>query len=596
MTAELIARLREHDILHRLLQKNAPSQPSIGPVFGDSVNLPDFYYVDSGNGNDGNDGRDPAFPLATIDAAINKCTASQGDIILVQPGHSETLTAAIELDVIGVQVIGVGEGNLRPQITLAADDNGIEISAANCRVENIYFNERTTTPTGNNGYIDVSAANAKILNCHFDCGAEDLDSITLALNADSCEIGGNRWVTTADGPDSAIRIEAIIDLLHVHHNIIDGGTVANGFDEGSIVSGSVHTNCIVEYNTFHALVSGFGLTFTAAATGVIQYNVFALGTLGSMLDPGSCMCIQNFEQDAVDESGILVPSVNPAGTVGGGAHGAINDITTDGMHGKLGTDTEMSDRSIWDMLEGDGFNSWPAGAAYANDVSIAEVLAYIQDGVRRGTGTVNPADVSLYDLIGGTKGHPAWPTAAAYTNDVSLMEVVGYIQDQIRPPAGDHIPGYGIRVSKTDVNVQATTDDIFTITGLVMVTLMIGEVTAAFDGTIGNFSLRIKTSNEPLCAATSVTSDLVDTLYMLTGQPNAPLNGGIAPTPHVAGPSAEHDSTVDRSPAQSPMLLGNASGSEIVEMLLSAADAATGALTLTCYYIPLEASASVVAA
>ncbi|KKM76659.1 hypothetical protein LCGC14_1377970, partial [marine sediment metagenome] len=63
--------LRVQDLLHRMRRAVAGSQSTIDPPFGDSPNLPDIYYVDSGNGSDGNDGRDPGFPMATIDAAIN---------------------------------------------------------------------------------------------------------------------------------------------------------------------------------------------------------------------------------------------------------------------------------------------------------------------------------------------------------------------------------------------------------------------------------------------------------------------------------------------------------------------------------------------
>jgi hypothetical protein len=32
------------------------------------------------------------------------------------------------------------------------------------------------------------------------------------------------------------------------------------------------------------------------------------GTLGSMLDPGSCFCFENYEADDIDESGRLFPT------------------------------------------------------------------------------------------------------------------------------------------------------------------------------------------------------------------------------------------------------------------------------------------------
>ncbi len=169
---------------------------------------------------------------------------------------------------------------------------------------------------------------------------------------------------------------------------------------------------------------------------------------------------------------------------------------------------------------------------------------------------------------------------------MSLAKAIRYISENVRPPAGAHIPGYGIQVSKTDVDVQSTTDDLFTITGLVLVTLMIGEVTDAFDGTIGNLSFRIKTSNGAISAATAVTSDLVKTLYIVSGDPTDTLNAGGTPIRSVG-------SVTD---GIHPMILGNVGGTETIEMLLSAADVGTGALTVTLYYIPLEASAAIVAA
>ena len=475
MTKNGSIQYRELDHAHRVLQAAQNSQPSISYPAGDSPNLPDIYFVDSGNGSDGNDGRDPGFPMATIDAAINRCTASQGDVILVQPGHSESLTAAIELDVIGVQILGIGEGTLRPQITLTADDNGIEVSAANCTVENLYFNERTTTPTSNNAYIDVSAVSCKLLSLHFDVGAEDLDSITIAAGGDSLEIGHCRWVTTANGPDSAIRIEAAgVDLLHVHHCLIDGGTVTNAFDEGSIVSGDAHTNCLIEYNTFHAMVSGFGLTFTAAATGVIQYNNFGLGTLGLMLDPGSCMCIENYEQDAVDESGRLFPARNPSIPVG--------------------------------------------------------------------------VDEGLF------------------------------------------IPGLGHRVAKTLALTQGASpsQDIFTVTGQVLINLFIGEVTTAISNVSIDVTLQIKTSGEDLHAITLIDNDPAGTLYYLDGDPAVALNSAVVPVANKA--------SIPAANAASSILMGLAGGSLTIENVIVGTPANSDVIVWSLWYYKLEASALIVAA
>src|SRR6266850_3836526 len=77
-------------------------------------------------------------PLATIDAAINKCTASRGDIIYVKAGHAEAVTAtSIVHDTAGVRIIGLGvEGN-RPVLSFGVTSSNIAISGANCSLENM---------------------------------------------------------------------------------------------------------------------------------------------------------------------------------------------------------------------------------------------------------------------------------------------------------------------------------------------------------------------------------------------------------------------------------------------------------------------------
>lgn len=75
--------------------------------------------------SDGNLGTDPKKPLATIDYAIGKCTNGANDIIFVGPGHAETISSAfgIDIDVRGVQLIGIGYGELRPTINFAGATN-----------------------------------------------------------------------------------------------------------------------------------------------------------------------------------------------------------------------------------------------------------------------------------------------------------------------------------------------------------------------------------------------------------------------------------------------------------------------------------------
>jgi len=365
-------------------------------VINEKVTTGSIFFVDSNTGTDGAGyGRNPSAPVATIDYAIGLCTASKGDVIIVMPGHSETLTTAITCDVAGVSIIGQGKGSLRPQLTVNANIDAITITAANVRIENILFNEGTNAHTAR---INIAAAFAEIVGCHFDCGANDLESITIAAAGTDALIKGNVWRITANGPDAAIEIEAAgATRLVVEDNFFDGGSDTNKWDAAAINSGAAHTLCRVRNNTF---MYGAGIAFTAAATGVIEGNHFALGTLGSMLDPGSCICIDNWEQDAIDEAAVISPrTVNPDG-IGDGAIQAdtigSNAITA----AKIASDAIAAAKIAADAIT----NAKIADDALSDEQFDVDATGKVRLGpvVEKATGAISEAgDVNLFTVAGG---------------------------------------------------------------------------------------------------------------------------------------------------------------------------------------------------
>jgi len=85
-------------------------------------------------------GTDTAHPISKLDNAIGRCLANQGDTIFILPGHAETITAAsaIDIDVAGVKIYGLGEGEDRPKITVStANDASIEFAANSTVFKNI---------------------------------------------------------------------------------------------------------------------------------------------------------------------------------------------------------------------------------------------------------------------------------------------------------------------------------------------------------------------------------------------------------------------------------------------------------------------------
>ena len=100
------------------------------------------FFVDSGatGASDSNDGLSWESALATLDAAIAKCTANSGDVIWVAPGHAESYTTTgtkLTVDVAGVTIIGLGTGASRPTFTFGHTGATWAISAASAYVSNL---------------------------------------------------------------------------------------------------------------------------------------------------------------------------------------------------------------------------------------------------------------------------------------------------------------------------------------------------------------------------------------------------------------------------------------------------------------------------
>lgn len=81
-------------------------------------------------------------PYASLAYAFSKIVANRGDIIMLKPGHTESIASAtaLALSVAGVTVIGLGDGTLRPTITFTtANTATIAVSADNICFQNCRF-------------------------------------------------------------------------------------------------------------------------------------------------------------------------------------------------------------------------------------------------------------------------------------------------------------------------------------------------------------------------------------------------------------------------------------------------------------------------
>lgn len=177
-------------------------------------------------------GRDPAQPFATIDYAIGQCTANNGDTIIVEPGHVETVTAAagIALDVAGVSIIGIGRGANRPTVNFTTSTAAsFRVTAANCYVENLLFVGVVDALTGP---IQVQAADFTLKGCETRDtagSAQATDFIVTTAAANRFNLLNHRH----DG-DTAAGANTFLAIVGGDRITIDGLIVDGNFNNAGI--------------------------------------------------------------------------------------------------------------------------------------------------------------------------------------------------------------------------------------------------------------------------------------------------------------------------------------------------------------------------
>lgn len=127
-------------------------------------------------------------------------------------------------------------------------------------------------------------------------------------------------------------------------------------------------------------------------------------------------------------------------------------------------------------------------------------------------------------------------------------------------------------------------DDLFTVTGMVSIELLIGVVEVVV-ATTTTLLLEIATGSVAMCAATTITTDAVGTQYFFSGDAGAILSGTIAAgdapvigVAHLAGGP------------QVRQIVGQPNGTETIRAQLDAAG--TGKIGWYLWYKPLTISGS----
>ena len=210
-------------------------------------------------------------PFASINYAVGRCTANRGDVVLVKPGHVETISAAGSLTVAiaGVAIIGLGVGRNRPILDFTATAGTVELDAQNTLLANMLLRANVSAVVVG---INVDNHDIELAQLHFtfdatgddfvtmvDCTAFDRLAIHDCLFESENLAGGNEAINLTDAEDVSIHnnvfrgnwADAIIQVtttlcprLVITNNIgyNSDTTVYNGIDTGTLSSTGVVAN------------------------------------------------------------------------------------------------------------------------------------------------------------------------------------------------------------------------------------------------------------------------------------------------------------------------------------------------------------------
>lgn len=242
-------------------------------ISGDtSVTTGTAFFVDSTTGSSAYDGKTPSTPKAALEQAINLCTAGKGDKIFVMPGHAEAISSATALnfDVAGITIQGLGNGLGRPVITLdTATTTTIPVSAANITARNIVFSMNYADIVA---VFTIAAAKDFVIDgCLFKDTATDMnvkylfDTNATSNACDGLTMVNSTWVSPDTATVAVCKADGTNARWTFRNNMVSVQAQAAGGSLFTIATGKVLTDVDVRDNSFTFIggdLSGAGVVFT----------------------------------------------------------------------------------------------------------------------------------------------------------------------------------------------------------------------------------------------------------------------------------------------------------------------------------------------
>jgi len=430
------------------------------------------FWVDSVDGSNGNKGTFKR-PFATIDYAVGRCTANNGDIIMAKPGHVETVIAAagLDLDVAGITIVFMGNDNDRAKVSFTtAVSADMDVDAADITLINPRFVAGINALTGP---IDVNAARFTIINGLYEDGTaiDTTDCIVADANADDMLIDG--WLYRA-GTEAGTQKQSNIQIAAATRPILKNVRITGNFATGVIENGAAWIDAYLENVVIDNANTSptVAVLLQATSTGAMKNCFFRVASGTTYLTVSNTM--QFFECFG---TGTDATAGEKIGTIlAGDIEGKIDVV--DGYF-DVPTPDGAANTTVRDVV-GNKTDAAATGAVSA----VESIMAYVKQTV---------TELQVVD------GYFDVPTADA-TTDTTMRDVVGRKTD-----ASVYVPGTqksiaayvkGIanlqaRVAMKSEAVMVDNDVLFTITGgPILVDALWSECATANDATASTLAYK----------------------------------------------------------------------------------------------------------
>lgn len=294
------------------------------------ITFGNIWYVNATGGSDtANNGKSPTTAFATINGAITAATASNGDVIYVMPGHTETITTTtnLALSKAGLTIIGLGAGSLRPTLTFTtANTANIPVTASNITVLNLLFVGNflsiasVFTVTGT-----AAAKDLTISGCEFRDTSSVLGFLSIvttnstANTSDGLAFTKNKIYSHSTSAGPAVVMLCTNDRVAINDNFIvhDGANnnIALVMNSGALVSSNLEIarNQLFCVNTDTATGGAILVTSSTTSTGMVHDNyVKHLDVAAAVMITATGSKLGEFNNLAdgdVDNSGYVLPAI-----------------------------------------------------------------------------------------------------------------------------------------------------------------------------------------------------------------------------------------------------------------------------------------------